>query len=263
MAKKPQEEQVVESAEEVIEQPMQSTAVANFEDKLAKYAAEAAASESIIGTFLSTRSGRLSINQTPVQGNALDTIVIASIYENAYYPGKFDPNNPAPPVCYAFGQDDKNMVPHEDVKTPQADTCNECTWNKWKSDPEGGKGKACKNTRRLALLPADAGDSVEKAKGSDVIYLKLPVTSVKDWGKYVHGVAQEFKRPPFGVVTTITTEPDPKNQYRVLFKAKARITNQDVLMELINQHEANNATIGFPYQAIDDDAVPSGKSEKF
>lgn len=192
-------------------------------------------------------------------------IIIASTYENAYYKGKFDPNNPQPPLCYAFGQDEDGMAPHPDVKQKQSETCNTCQWNKWKSDPEGGKGKACKNTRRLALLPADAAESPQKAAESDTLYVKLPVTSARDWGKYVHAVSAEMKRPPFGVVTTLTTEPDPKNQFKVVFKCKGKITNAEVLPKLIELHEANKKTIGFPYQDMDDatEAAPGNKGDKF
>ena len=78
-------EQTIDANEE------QSTAVVNWEEKLAGYAQEAAKDEAIAGTWLSVKAGRLAIDKTPVAGNTLDCIVIANAYENAWYEGKFDP----------------------------------------------------------------------------------------------------------------------------------------------------------------------------
>ena len=248
---------------EVIEQQAEAatlTAIVSYEDELAAYAAEAAESESIAGTFLSTKGAKLSINGNPVAGNVLDCIVSASIMENAYYPGKFDPSNPAPPACYAFGDDETTMKPHPDVVKPQHTECFSCPLNQWKSD--GDKGKACKNIRRLALLPADCINTPSKIAGSERLYLKVPVTSVKDWGKYVHAVAAEFKRPPFAVITAISAVPDDKTQFKVTFKCKGKVGDPEAVQALIAAHKADDKTIDFPYPALSEAAVEE-KNAKF
>ena len=231
----------------VIDQP-QSTAVgavANWEDELAKYAVEATKTEVLGGTFLSLQSGRLSISKNPVAGNKLDCIVIASCFENALYPpGKFNPEKPVPPMCYAFGEDEATLAPHPDVKKPFASSCAECPKNVWADD---GSGKECKNVRRLALLPADCVNDPAKIPVAEQIYMKLPVTSVKLWKKYVSAVAAEFKRPPFAVVTTIGTEPDAKTQFKVTLTCKGTVPVGAATTALIAAHQASQQTIGFPY----------------
>ena len=235
-------EQTIDTNEE------QSTAVVNWEEKLAGYAQEAAKDEAIAGTWLSVKAGRLSIEKTPVAGNTLDCIVIATAYENAYYEVKFDPNNPKPPVCYSISVDDEAMVPHEKAPKPQASSCADCPKNEWASAAEG-KGKACKNIRRLALLPPDAVADPEKIKATEALFLKLPVMSVKNWSLYVNNVAAEFKRPPFAVVTQISTVPDTKAQFKVTFKTGYKITDSSLLEALVARHARESETIDFPYQA--------------
>lgn len=237
-----------------------STAIVSYEDELAAYAVEAAESEALGGTFLSTKNGKLAINGNPVAGNVLDCIVSATIMENAFYPGKFDPNNPAPPACYAFGDDETTMKPHPDVAKPIHSECFSCPNNQWKSD--GDKGKACKNIRRLALLPADCVNAPSKIAAAERIYLKVPVTSVKEWGKYVHGVAAEFKRPPFAVITTISAVPDDKTQFKVTWKCKGKVGDPEAVQALIAAHKADEKSVGFPYPALSEAAVEE-KNAKF
>jgi len=255
MAKKVEEVLVAEAAViegTVIENPLVSGststavgAVASWEDELAKYATEAAEAEVLGGTFLSLQSGRLSISKNPVAGNKLDCIVLASCYENAIYPpGKFNPEKPVPPMCYAFGEDEDTMKPHPDVKKPLAASCAECQMNTWKDD---GSGKECKNVRRLALLPADCINDPAKIITTEQIYMKLPVTSVKAWKKYVSAVAAEFKRPPFAVITTLSTEPDAKTQFKVTLTCKGVVPVGAITTALIAAHQASLKTIGFPY----------------
>jgi len=263
MAKKetPVEGEVVIDGAETAAQT--TTALVNWEDQLSKYATEAAAEEEMFGgKFLSLKAGRLAIDSVPCAGNKLDVIVVAYTTEFALYEGKYDPNNPQPPVCFAFGKDEQTMQPHEKSAKPQNDNCFHCPKNQWKSDPEGGKGKACKNTRRLGFIPADAINDPSKIKDAEEVFVKLPVMSAKNWSKYVNDVAAQYKRPPFGVLTSITTEPDAKSQFKVVFKSLGRIESQEAMMALIDRHEASQQTIGFPYSAASEQA-PVKESDKF
>ena len=101
-----------------------------------------------------------------------------------------------------------------------------------------------------------------KIAAAERIYLKVPVTSVKEWGKYVHGVAAEFKRPPFAVITTISAVPDDKTQFKVTWKCKGKVGDPEAVQALIAAHKADEKTIGFPYPAASD-AAPEKQSEKF
>jgi hypothetical protein len=258
MAKKPEVQEEV-----VVEEQAQTTSVVSWENKLAAYATEAAQEEEIFGgKFLSLKAGRLTLDSVPCAQNKLDVIVVAATTEYTLYEGKYDPNNPQPPVCYAFGKDEQDMRPHEKAPKPQHTDCATCPKNQWKSDPEGGKGKACKNTRRLALIAADVIQDPSKIMDVEEIYMKLPVMSVKNWALYVNNMAAQYKRPPFLVLTSISTEPDAKSQFKVTFKSNGRVEDQITCENLIMRHEASQKTIGFPYSAAQE-AAPVKESDKF
>ena len=255
--------ETIEPSKDDIPGDEKTTALVNWDEKLAQFAAEAAAEETIQGTWMSVKAGRLTIDKTPVAGNVLDCVIVAFARENAYYVGKFDPQNPKPPVCYAIQpvagdhSNEDDMQPHSAVSDPQNGDCFSCPKNQWKSG-EGGKGKACKNIRRLALLPLDAAKDPEKAATADEIYLKLPVMSVRNWGKYVNDVAVEHRRPPFAVVTQISTEPDAQSQFKVTFKFGFKITDPAVLDALYKRHQRMLETIDFPYP---DQQAPAPEQE--
>jgi hypothetical protein len=236
----------------------ESTALVNWEDELAKQAEIAATMEANAGggQFFSMKGGQLSFNDSPMPGNQMATVILDSIFENVYYEGRYDPENPAPPTCFAFGRDE-NMSPHEVVvKAGQAQhsTCKGCPMNEWGSS-EVGRGKACRNTRRLALIPAGTFDSHNRFQAINdpdhfssaaIAYMKLPVTSVKSYASFVKQLAGALRRPPHGVFTRVRVEPDPKTQFRVIFEPLAQIPNE-ILPIIMKRHEEAKSLIEFPY----------------
>jgi hypothetical protein len=225
-----------------------STAVVSLKDKLkgyAKQAVEVANETGPGGSFVSFKAGQITVAGAAVAGNKLDVIVVASTLENAYYGGDYDSDNPQPPLCYAFGDKLDDMAPHEKSAEPQHSSCKGCPHNEFGS-AEKGKGKACKNVVRLALLPGKplTEEAVERG---DVAYAKLPVTSVKAYSQYVKRLDAAFELPPFAFVTQIATQVDSKTQFKVTFEDAAMIDDDDILALIIKRHEAETETIGFPY----------------
>jgi hypothetical protein len=229
--------------------------VNKWDEELARQAQMAASiEESVIvgGNFVSTRGGRLSFNGGEVPGNKLNVIILDHILENHYYTGRFDPDTPQSPVCFAFGRTEVEMAPHEKATEPQAEACKGCPLNEFGS-ADTGKGKACKNIRRLALIPEDA---IEDLEGVQVAYFKVPVTSVKAWAGYIQQLANVLRRPPFAVVTEISIVPDAKTQFKVQFKLVSQIDDGDHLAALLAKKNEMAETIAFPY------APPSEEEEK-
>ncbi len=56
--------------------------------------------------------------------------------------------------------------------------------------------------------------------------MKLPVTSVDNWGKYVNQVGQMLNRSPDGVITRIFLEPHTKYQYTVNFELIEKVPDE-------------------------------------
>lgn len=227
----------------------QGGAVATWKQKLAGYAKEAVAVADEAGSggqFISFRAGQITYNQQPCAGNKLDVIVVEHLLENAYYGSDYDPDNPTPPICFAFGRETGEMAPHEKSAEPQAEACKKCQYNEFGS-ADKGNGKACKNIMRLSLLPAKPL-TAEALQKSECAYAKLPVTSVKGFAAYVKRLATTHDLPPFAFVTQLGTVPDPKSQFKVTFEDVALIEDEDVLETLVARHEEQADAIAFPYQ---------------
>jgi hypothetical protein len=234
------------------------TGLANWEQKLAEAAVVENASEAMPGgQFIKTRGGFFKIGDQLVKDNKLNVSVLAHRYENAWYSDKFDPDNPKPPDCFALGTDEEEMRPHEKSTLPQGGPdgrCATCPKNKWNSDPEGGKGKACKNVRRLAILSSD-GMTPDSIKNGEVLYIKPPVMSVKFWSTYLKTITNVLKRPLWSVATQIGARPDPKATYVLTFQHLGNI-NEPALLSALEARKAEVETqIEFPY-------LPMEKSEE-
>ena len=247
------------------------TSIIRWEDTLAADAKLAAVVEANtgLGNFISTRGG-LQYAGAPIPGNKMNAIILDHIAANLYYAEKFDPDDRASPTCYAYGhaQPDgtmPDMKPHEKASEPQHEKCAGCQWDAW-GTADNGKGKACKNVRRLALIHADVlqgkvkdiGDIIRK---SPVAFLNIPVTSVGGWANYVRSLANVMKRPPYAVVTTIEWVTDPKTQFKLLFSAGAKITDTAALTALKELNTKYAVDIMFPYPANEERATRS-KSRK-
>lgn len=243
--------------------PAEEKGLAKWDDQLAKFAEEASAKEQIIaGQFLSVRAGQMSLGGNPIKGNAVNVVVLADVFENTYYAAEYDPDNKAPPDCYAFGDDEKEMGPHPQAMNPQAAKCATCPQNQWGSSSKGkGTGKACQNRRRLAIIPA--GDlSPEGVASAEVAYFKVPVTSGKFWGAYVKATAIQLRRPPFAVVTNISCQPDPKTQVKVGFQL-VEPAPAEALQNLMARAQEQKEGVRFPYpQAKEEAPQPKARGRR-
>lgn len=229
---------------------------------------------------VSTRGGVLRVGEDEMPGNRICVLIMDSVMENTYYGRRFDPDNVLPPVCYAIGRDPREMEPHEDMDQsdyfePQADSCAECPMAEWGSS-DTGRGKACQNKRRLIVLPAGVYSKVKGSRGeydleifddpahyeqADMAVLKLPVTSVKNYTKFVQGVAKRHQRPPFGVFCEIYIEPDPKTQYRVMFE-EVDLVDDELAEAVFARHEAAKEVIEEGYRPPEEDAGRGGNSRR-
>ena len=193
----------------------------DFNDLMQKAAQEAMSQEKADNKFISFKSGMLAFNGQVAPGNKILCVVVAAAHENTYYAEKYDPKKLRSPDCWAVALGEEDMAPKADkVGKPQNATCDGCPMNEWESDPNGGKGKACKNTRRLALILAS---DLDNALGADVMYARLPVTSVKNWSKYVTQIGSVVKRPSWAVITELSVVPDVKSQFKVNFNFNALV----------------------------------------
>jgi hypothetical protein len=231
------------------------TAIKNYDAELAALAQEGKKQEenTSLGQFISTKGGILTYKGNEVEGGTMNVVIIDSILENHYYTEEYDADNPASPVCFAFARSDKDMAPHEKSTEKQHAQCKGCPQNEFGTAIRG-KGKACKNIRRLSLITEDALENVEEA---EVAFLKIPVTSVKAWAGYVDQLDAALHLPPLGVVTEIQVKPDTKTLVKVSFKLVGKIEDGNVIEALLAKRKVGSEAIMMPYQPFERDEAPA------
>lgn len=238
----------------------QSTALIPWDEELSTAATAASAMQvaSSGGQFFGLKGGILTWQDAPFADNQMAVVILDGLLENVYYEGEYNAEVPSGPKCFAFGKDEATMRPHQicvDGGTAQSDVCKGCPHNEWGSAARG-KGKACRNTQRLALIPAgtlDAtgrfeADAPEAWEQAAIGYLRLPLTSVKGYAGYVRQIAASQRRPPYGVITKVQVVPDNKTMFRILFTCLGLVGAQYREAVTARHTEAVNA-IDFPYQA--------------
>jgi hypothetical protein len=247
----------------------QTTALVKWDEELAKQAEVAAGMEANTGggQFFSTKGGILSWQDAPLPGNQMAVVILDSVLENVFYEGRYDPDVPQGPTCFAFAREEKTMSPHTivvEAGNAQHDQCAGCPMNEF-GTAEVGKGKACRNTRRLGMIPAgtfNAAGKFELNEDEDhyettaVGFMKLPVTSVKGYASFVKQVAGALRRPPFGIVTKVKIVPDPKSQFKVVFEPIMNLPDE-LMGAIMKRHEEVKSTIDFPYQPAEEETAPA------
>lgn len=248
-----------------------TTALVKWDEQLAKEAEIAAGMEANAGggQFFSLKGGQLCWQDAPLPGNQMAVVILDTILENVFYGTKYDPDNPQGPVCFAFGRDEKVLAPHAVVTEPQHPTCEGCPMNEWAS-AETGRGKACRNTRRLGMIPAGMFDAAgkflpisdpEHYASTAVGFMKLPVTSVKGYASFVKQVAGALHRPPHGIATRVRVVPDQKSQFKVVFEPLVSL-NDDLMPAVMKRHAEVMTTIDFPYQPPEEAAAPMKRGSR-
>lgn len=132
----------------------------------------------------------------------LSVIIVDFVSYNAYYDKPWNPNAIVPPNCFSLGLEPAGMIPSENSPEMQAESCAACWANQWKSSATGN-GKACSNTKLLAVIAPDDPEG-------PIMLLKVTATALKNFDAYVTGVARAFQRPPRGVITEITFDENLK-----------------------------------------------------
>ena len=178
----------------------------NYEEQLAKEASEIAKRIAApTGDRIRFNANRAFITPDGMEGETLEVVIVDFVSSNLFYYGPFDRDNPQPPGCFAIGPEPSLLVPSPNSPNKQAETCSSCPNNQFGS-AQNGKGKACKNTRLLALMPASALDNLMEE--APIWILSVPPTSLKAFDSYVHTLSVKHKTVPVGVITQISLDPN-------------------------------------------------------
>jgi hypothetical protein len=121
--------------------------------------------------------------------------VILSVNPNkskVYYDKGYEQGSVAKPTCYS----NDGTSPASDAEEPQSKKCAVCPHNQWGSriTDNGGKGKACGDSMRLAIAPA--------GMINDPMLLRVPAATLKTLGQYGQQLSKRGVEPQY-VVTKI------------------------------------------------------------
>jgi hypothetical protein len=155
-----------------------NTSIVSIQDQLkAMVAANAGRVAPPTGSSIKiTQDKKFQLPDGTKTGEALDLVIVDFVFRNEYYEGAFDPNNITSPVCFAIHPNQKEMVPSSNSPDKQCEDCASCPANQFGS---AGKGKACKNTVVMAVLPPEADAD------TPLWLLKVSPTALKGFSGYI------------------------------------------------------------------------------
>lgn len=156
----------------------------------------------------------------------LEAVVVDFCAANFYYTEAYDRGNVVPPACFALGLEPAGLVASDNSPDKQCASCAACWANQFGSN---GKGKACQNTRLLALLTPDADAE------TPLYLLKVSPTAIKNFDAHVNSVANSFKMPVRAVVTQISFSQE--SEYATLRFKTLRPAEKDLLLVAHNRLE--------------------------
>jgi hypothetical protein len=217
-----------------------TTALTLWEKKMAEAVVKQSAAEKVSGfKSISIEGGVLTVDGAEMDDNEMLGVILCSAHENSYYDKPYVSGQPAIPACFAFSEvdgEEDGMAPHEEAqeKQDEGNACSGC-WANVMGTANVGRGKACRNIRRMAVMTADSVNDVDSLNEAEVRLLKIPVMSVKGWASYVKEKLAEVQRPTWGVVTKIKVVPDKKAQFRVTFAFEELITFDPKLFETMEK----------------------------
>ena len=243
-----------------------TTSMTVWEQKFSGYAKESAEQVKNVGGGVGVKFGRgeILVGGLPVKDGALECIVIGSCALNTWYAEAYDPDNAQPPDCYAFAlvQGDAEMAPHEDAADKQSEQCADCPQNQF-GTANIGRGKACGNNVRLGLILSSDVESGNDAKSAEMATARVSPTNVKHWASYVKMLKEEHGRPPWAVVTEITSVNDAKTQIKLGFKLVETIDDPDVLEVLEARYQKVQDVLQQPFgPPVERTAAPKGRGAK-
>lgn len=148
-------------------------------------------------------------------------------YERGYEEGAAEA-----PDCFSTN----GVTPDPSSKKVQGNVCLVCPKNQYGSriTPSGKKGKACSDTKRLAVVPV--GDLYNETYGGPML-LRVPGASLNDMAMFAQKVKNHgFKT--FSIATKISFDPNeayPKLRFEAL--RPLRDDEAKVVIELRNSHQ--------------------------
>lgn len=192
-----------------------------------QFAAEVAALQKRIaapsGDRITVTQGRTMKLPNGLEVEEIECVIVDFVAANFYYAQDFDRQNIVPPDCFAIGMEPAGLIPSDNSPDKQCAACAGCWANQFKS-AKNGRGKACSNTRLLAVIPLDADAE------TGIMILKVSSTGLKSFDGHVANVASKYGVPIRGVTTRITMSDEEYASLR--FAVVNKLSPKDPLLAI-------------------------------
>lgn len=135
-----------------------------------------------------------SEEQVLPDGSNLNVVMVGAAPKRGkaktFYMGEYEPDSSSPPDCSSAD----GITPDGWIQDPQNPDCATCPNNVWGTAPHG-KGKACRDVKRIYVMPPTVLDK-------DIYQVQVPPASLKHLSQYVRNLAKHGVEPQ-NVVTSI------------------------------------------------------------
>jgi hypothetical protein len=175
------------------------------------------------GFKISTKGKVFTLPDGSSDDGPMTCVILDWVSANVWFEGLYNPKDIKAPACFAIGRIVNDLAPVEHSPKKQHTECKGCPQNEWGSHPQGGKGKACKNTRRLLIAPLDADENTMPW------VIDVSPTGLKHFDKYVNTLSDNGKHP-IEVVTEISFE-ESEAFPSLRFKPVSPNDNVELLMQ--------------------------------
>jgi len=168
-------------------------------------------------------AGRWTLPNGKTSIEPLSVIILGWRWVNRYYPGAYDANDIQSPACWAVNEVPANLVPNGGEDEQHTD-CATCPQNKFGSS---GKGKACRNGARIAMIAADLK--------SDIVYFDVAPTTIKSFSEVINKLQSTGTHPLQAIVEV---DIDTKVSYAKANFSVAGLHEQDLARVFAFKKEA-------------------------
>lgn len=250
---------MVKKTDEAVEETGKE--VADWKAAMGLAATKTAKMERTESSVISLKGGIMTYQDNEMKDNKLECVVIASSFARTCFQRPYDPDDKAPPECFANAIDAADLVPHENVLQPYAKVCSEkaCEWAVFGTALQG-KGPRCKTRRKLIVMPVSGLDDPAEA---ELATITCPPTSGANWSSYANKIASGAGLPPWGVKTMIIVKPHAKKQFEVTFETTGPIESDKALAGIHGRINEAEASLLQPYTYDAEETAPAAESDKY
>lgn len=221
-----------------------------WRQQLSAMAAEDSAREpAAMGNAISTRGHKFTLGGSVIP-NPMKVIILDYSFENAYYANAYDPDSPSSPTCFAVAKTEDGLAPDpEKVPEPVSKACKGCEYDAFGS-AENGRGKACKNGRKLAVISADVKElTPEYITETSVAFIRVSPTGIKHFSGFVKKLKNALDLPVCGVITELDFDPDSEQPVLVPQYIE-EVTDEDVIDAILKRRQEVQEELLAGFQAV-------------